>query len=72
MFFDYLKCNGQNDTGVYLAGDCVSWTSGWVEGALTTALNAAAATIVSLGGTLNAGETGNTPLSIRADRFRYF
>jgi len=72
MFFDYLKCGGRNDTGVYLAGDCISWTSGWVEGALTTALNAAAAVIVSLGGTVNADAKGSTPLTIRPDRFRYF
>ncbi len=43
MFFDYQKCkNTTRDTGVYIAGDCISWTSGWVEGALTTGLNAAA------------------------------
>ena len=72
MFFDYLKCGGPNDTGVYLAGDCVSWTSGWMEGALTTALNAAAATIASLGGTLNADAGGKTPLSLKPDRFNYF
>ncbi|MBV8490371.1 MAG: NAD(P)/FAD-dependent oxidoreductase [Candidatus Eremiobacteraeota bacterium] len=72
MFFDYQKCGGPNDTGVYIAGDCVAWTSGWVEGAVTTALNAAAATIASLGGTLNAGVDGKTPLSIQRDRFNYF
>lgn len=72
MFFDYLKCGGPNDTGVYLAGDCISWTSGWMEGALTTGLNAATAVIVSLGGTLNADAGGKTPLSIQPDRFAYF
>jgi tryptophan 2-monooxygenase len=26
--------------GLFLAGDDVSWTAGWAEGAVTTALNA--------------------------------
>ena len=73
MFFDYRKClTPAKDTGVYIAGDCISWTSGWVEGGLTTALNAAAAVVRSLGGTLNPDVAGNTPLSIKADRYRYF
>lgn len=72
MFFDYLKCGGPDDTGVYLAGDCASWTSGWMEGALTTGLNAAAAAIASTGGSLNADPDGKTPLSIERDRFNYF
>lgn len=72
MFFDYQKCGSARDTGVYLAGDCISWTSGWVEGALTTALNAAAAVITSLGGTVHTDANGSTPLSIHSGRFRYF
>jgi tryptophan 2-monooxygenase len=70
MFFDYQKAMG-NDTGLYLAGDCISWTSGWVEGALTPALNAAAGVIVSLGGTLNGDASGNTPMTIAASRYNY-
>lgn len=73
MFFDYQKCmNPELDTGVYIAGDCISWTSGWVEGGLTTGLNAAAAVVHSLGGTLNPDAVGNTPLSIKAGRYSYF
>jgi tryptophan 2-monooxygenase len=72
MFFDYQKAGTGNDTGVYLAGDCIAWTSGWVEGALTTALNAAAGVIVSLGGTLNPDQNGNTPMSINSKRYNYF
>jgi tryptophan 2-monooxygenase len=73
MFFDYQKClNPDADTGVYLAGDCISWTSGWVEGGLTTGLNAAAAVVHSLGGTLNGDANGNTPLTINAARYNYF
>jgi tryptophan 2-monooxygenase len=63
-FFDYQKAGTVNDTGVYIAGDCVSWTSGWTEGALTTGLNAAAAVITSLGGNLNSNYGASwTPMS---------
>jgi tryptophan 2-monooxygenase len=73
MFFDYQKClPGGTDTGVYIAGDCISWTSGWVEGGLTTGLNAAAAVVASLGGSLNPDSNGNTPLTITKDRYTYF
>jgi tryptophan 2-monooxygenase len=36
--------------GVFLAGDDISWTAGWAEGAVTTALNAVAGAIRHLGG----------------------
>jgi tryptophan 2-monooxygenase len=72
MFFDYQKAGTANDTGLFLAGDCISWTSGWVEGALTPALNAAAGVIVSLGGTVNGDASGNTPMTIDAKRYNYF
>jgi lysine 2-monooxygenase len=36
--------------GIFLAGDDISWTAGWAEGAITTALNAVAGTIRHLGG----------------------
>jgi len=63
MFFDYQKAGTTNDTGVYIAGDCISWTSGWTEGALTTGLNAAAAVITSLGGQLYGNSVSLTPMS---------
>jgi tryptophan 2-monooxygenase len=50
MYWDYKKAGTGNDTGVYVAGDCASWTSGWVEGGLQTGLNAACAVIASSGG----------------------
>lgn len=37
--------------GLYLAGDCVSFYAGWVEGALQTGLNAATAALTHLGAT---------------------
>jgi monoamine oxidase len=36
--------------GIFLAGDDISWTAGWAEGAITTALNAVAGAIRHLGG----------------------
>lgn len=73
MFYDYQKAGqGPLDTGVYIAGDCIAWTSGWVEGALQTGLNAAAGVVKSLGGCLNPDANGKTPLDIDAQRFSYF
>jgi tryptophan 2-monooxygenase len=42
--------------GIFLAGDDISWTAGWAEGAVTTALNAVAGAIRHLGG---GGMAGN-------------
>jgi monoamine oxidase len=36
--------------GIFLAGDSVSWTAGWAEGAVTTALNAVWGVLTHLGG----------------------
>lgn len=79
LFYDYQKALAgdfgypdSTDTGCYLAGDCLAWTSGWVEGALQTGLNAAAGVIASLGGNVNESSTGGSPLSINARRFTYF
>jgi monoamine oxidase len=36
--------------GIFLAGDDISWTAGWAEGAITTAINAACGVIRHLGG----------------------
>ena len=41
--------------GLYLAGDDISWTAGWAEGAVTTALNAVAGVLRQFGGTSAAG-----------------
>jgi tryptophan 2-monooxygenase len=71
MFFDYQKAGQDNDTGVYLAGDCLAWNSGWVEGGLQTALNAAAGVIVSLSGSLNPDKNKKTPLKINPDTYTY-
>lgn len=39
-----------HERGIFLAGDDVSWTPGWVEGAVTTALNAVWGIVRHLGG----------------------
>jgi tryptophan 2-monooxygenase len=44
--------------GIFLAGDDVSWTAGWAEGAVTTALNAVWGIVNHLGGTSAAGNPG--------------
>jgi tryptophan 2-monooxygenase len=41
--------------GIFLAGDDISWTAGWSEGAVTTALNAACGVVRHLGGGPAAG-----------------
>ncbi|CAA9344293.1 MAG: hypothetical protein AVDCRST_MAG68-3250 [uncultured Gemmatimonadetes bacterium] len=54
LFYDFLKAGTSEDTGLYLAGDSIGFLGGWVENALQTGVNAAAAVAVSLGGVLNA------------------
>ena len=39
-----------HERGIFLAGDDVSWTPGWVEGAVTTGLNAVWGILTHLGG----------------------
>ena len=52
LFSHFIQKNhAPHHRGIFLAGDDISWTAGWAEGAVTTALNAVAATIRHLGGT---------------------
>lgn len=56
------------DRGVYLAGDGVSWSGGWTEGALQTGLNAACAVAQRLGGVVEP----DSPLTAQPeDRYNY-
>lgn len=48
-YFQFQTAGTPGDSGVYLAGDSVSWMGGWTEGALETGLNAAAAVAARLG-----------------------
>ncbi len=55
------------DKGVYFAGDSVSWSGGWVEGALQTGLNAARAAAKHRGATLR----DNSPLTQNPNLYKY-
>jgi len=46
------------ERGIFLAGDDISWTPGWAEGAVQTALNAVWGVIHQLGGTTPRGNPG--------------
>lgn len=53
LFFQFKTANNpEQDTGLYLAGCGCSFTGGWAEGAVQTAINSACAVIRSAGGTL--------------------
>lgn len=39
LYYQFLSCLSPVDKGVYLAGDSISWSGGWIEGALYTGLN---------------------------------
>ena len=68
LYFQFLSAlSPETDSGVYLAGDSVSWSGGWVEGALHTGLNAACAVIHRLGGRL----PSDSPLEQRPHRYQY-
>jgi tryptophan 2-monooxygenase len=43
--------------GIFLAGDDIAWTSGWADGAVTTAINAVAGVLRHFGG----GAHGDNP-----------
>ncbi len=46
------------ERGIFLAGDDVSWTPGWAEGAVTTALNAVWGIVAHHGGSTHADNPG--------------
>jgi len=51
MYSHFMQKNhARAEKGVFLAGDDVSWTPGWVEGAVSTALNAVWGVMHHLGG----------------------
>ena len=67
-YYQFLSAlDPATDPGVYLVGDSVSWSGGWVEGALQTGVNAACAVAKRLGGTLSA----NSPLSQNPKLYNY-
>lgn len=68
LFYQFqTAAEPSTDRGIYLAGCCCSFTGGWIEGAVQTAINAASAVIHSLGGVLADGN----PLDAMRNRYRY-
>jgi len=55
------------DRGVYLAGDSVSWSGGWIEGALQTGINAACAAAKRIGASVRP----HSPLTQDPHRYTY-
>lgn len=52
-YYQFMNAmNPNTDKGIYLAGDGVSYSGGWTEGALQTAINCATAVAFRLGGKL--------------------
>ncbi|WP_095588163.1 flavin monoamine oxidase family protein [Actibacterium ureilyticum] len=58
--YGHFMQQGFNDRekGIFLAGDGISWTPAWVEGAVQTALNAVWGIMAHLGGASAAGNPG--------------
>lgn len=67
LYYQFQSVLTEDDKGVYLAGDSVSWSGGWVEGALYTGLNAVFAVAKRLNGSIPDG----SPLSQDPDLFEY-
>ncbi len=68
VYYQFLSAlQPDADTGVYLAGDSVSWSGGWTEGALQTGLNAACAAAQHIGATL----PPNSPMSQNPNMYNY-
>ncbi len=63
LYYQFLN----SPNGIYLAGDSVGWCGGWIEGALQTGVNAAAAVVAQLGGQLYP----NSPMTQTADLYQY-
>lgn len=63
-FFQYQA----KEQGVFLAGDSVSWAGGWLEGAMSTAINSACAAAAYVGATV----ADNSPLTeIASHMYKY-
>jgi len=67
-YYQFLSVlSPQTDRGVYLAGDSVSWSGGWTEGALHTGINAACAVAKCMGANLSS----DSPLSQNPNLYDY-
>ena len=67
-YYPFLTVNKASaDRGVYIAGDSVSWSGGWTEGALQTGLNAACAAAQRIGATV----CSSSPLTQNPNLYQY-
>jgi tryptophan 2-monooxygenase len=69
-YYQFLNARSAEDKGVYIAGSAISWTGGWIEGALQTGLNAAAAVVHSLDGEFTSQDY-NPFTQLDADIYEY-
>lgn len=70
MYYQFMSVLDRDaDSGVYIAGDSVSWSGGWIEGALQTGMNAAAAVVHRLSKTYNLYD--DNPLTQKRDQYDY-
>lgn len=68
LFFQFQSARDSvTDCGLYLAGCSCSFTGGWAEGAIQTGINAACATVHSLGGRL----LPDNPLQAMSRHYHY-
>lgn len=67
LYYQFQSVLTEEDKGLYLAGDSVSWCGGWVEGALYTGLNSIFAVAKRLGASI----CENSPLSQSPNLYQY-
>jgi len=67
LYYQFKSCLSHEDKGIYLAGDCISWSGGWIEGAMYTALNS----FYSVCKRFGAEFSHTTPLDQNEDLFYY-
>lgn len=68
LYYQFLSVlDPAHDRGVYLAGDSVSWSGGWIEGALQTGINAACAAAKRIGASMRP----HSPLTQNLHRYNY-
>lgn len=67
LYYQFQSCLSKHDKGVYLAGDGISWSGGWVEGALYTSINSVFAVAKRLGAVI----PKDSPLDQKQDLYDY-
>ena len=65
LYYQFLSSR----SGVFLAGDSVGWCGGWIEGALQTGMNAAAAIVQRFCGV--GGLAPHSPMTQNPTQYSY-